>query len=92
MNKEEILKMMFSLYYISSLMFPFFGIIADKIGKRINLLLIGSFISLICFLLLPYINKYISLILLCLSFSISGAISHPVLAYLIPNNKLVKNK
>eukprot|EP00330_Aristerostoma_sp_ATCC50986_P005462 CAMPEP_0114586660 /NCGR_PEP_ID=MMETSP0125-20121206/9816_1 /TAXON_ID=485358 ORGANISM="Aristerostoma sp., Strain ATCC 50986" /NCGR_SAMPLE_ID=MMETSP0125 /ASSEMBLY_ACC=CAM_ASM_000245 /LENGTH=436 /DNA_ID=CAMNT_0001782185 /DNA_START=199 /DNA_END=1509 /DNA_ORIENTATION=- len=69
---------------ISSLFFPFFGYLADKIGYRMHLITIAA-ISIVCtYIFIQTTAPYIPLILLGLGYGIFGVVVWPVLVFLVP--------
>ena len=75
---------------ISSLFFPFFGYLADKIGYRMHLITIAA-ISIVCtYIFIQTTAPYIPLILLGLGYGIFGVVVWPVLVFLVPARVTVR--
>ena len=69
---------------------PLFGLMADKIGKRAFLMMIGSALLIPVFLIMAFtkINLFIPMAVLGISFSLVPAIMWPSVAYLVDEKKL----
>jgi len=69
---------------------PLFGLLADKIGKRASMMMMGSILILPVYLLLVYsgISIYLPIIMLGIAFSLIPAVMWPSVAYLVDQNKL----
>lgn len=79
-----------ALIFASMVAMPLFGLLADKIGKRALLMMIGSAAILPVYLMLVYSNIpiYIPIILMGLAFSLIPAIMWPSVAYLVEERRL----
>lgn len=69
---------------------PLFGLLADRIGKRASMMMLGSILILPVYLLLVYsgVSIYIPIIMLGIAFSLIPAVMWPSVAYLVDQNKL----
>ncbi len=69
---------------------PLFGLLADKIGKRASMMMLGSILILPVYLMLVYsgVSIYVPIIMLGVSFSLIPAVMWPSVAYLVEQNKL----
>jgi MFS family permease len=69
---------------------PLFGLLADKIGKRALLMMIGSLLLLPVYLLLVYtnINLLVPMAIMGISFSLVPAVMWPSVAYIIEESRL----
>ena len=76
-------------YIMACLLFPFFGFICDKYGKRVYLLIFASFLCFISFVLFPLFYPYVSLAILGFSYAIFGAVIWPAISYVVPKKRLV---
>jgi len=79
-----------ALIFASMIATPLFGLLADKIGKRATMMMIGSILILPVYLLMIYsgISLYIPIIMLGIAFSLIPAIMWPSVAYLVQQNRL----
>lgn len=79
-----------ALIFASMIATPLFGLLADKIGKRATMMMIGSVLILPVYLMLVYsgISLYVPIIMLGIAFSLIPAIMWPSVAYLVEQNKL----
>jgi len=79
-----------SLIFASMIATPLFGLLADKIGKRASMMMLGSILILPVYLLLVYsgISLIIPIIMLGIAFSLIPAVMWPSVAYLVEQNKL----
>ncbi len=79
-----------ALIFASMIATPIFGLLADKIGKRASMMMIGSIVILPVYLLLVYsgVSLYLPIIMLGLAFSLIPAIMWPSVAYLVKQNRL----
>lgn len=92
-HNQEITGQMMSVPYIMAcFLFPAVGLICDKYGQRVRLLIIASFLILGSFILLPLIYPWTSLIILGISYAIFGAVIWPTVSYIVPAKRLVKNE
>ena len=69
---------------MSTLLFPIIGNIADRIGKRLNLILLSTIIVIFAYLLMNFIYPTYSLFLLGIGYSIYAAIIWPLISFLVP--------
>ncbi len=78
------------LIFASMVAMPLFGLLADKIGKRALMMMIGSVAILPVYLMLVYsgISLYIPIALMGLAFSLIPAIMWPSVAYLVEESRL----
>ncbi|MEE9430750.1 MAG: MFS transporter [Melioribacteraceae bacterium] len=79
-----------ALIFASMIATPLFGLLADKIGKRATMMMIGSVMILPVYLMLVYsgITLYVPIIILGIAFSLIPAIMWPSVAYLVKQNRL----
>lgn len=79
-----------SLIFASMIATPLFGLLADKIGKRASMMMLGSILILPVYLLLVYsgISLIIPIVMLGIAFSLIPAVMWPSVAYLVQQNKL----
>lgn len=79
-----------ALIFASMIATPLFGLLADKIGKRATMMMIGSVLILPVYLMLVYsgISLYIPIIMLGVAFSLIPAIMWPSVAYLVEQKRL----
>jgi len=79
-----------ALIFASMIATPLFGLLADKIGKRATMMMIGSVLILPVYLMLVYsgITLYVPIIMLGIAFSLIPAIMWPSVAYLVKQNRL----
>lgn len=79
-----------SLIFASMIATPLFGLLADKIGKRASMMMLGSILILPVYLLLVYsgISLIIPIVMLGIAFSLIPAVMWPSVAYLVEQNKL----
>ncbi len=79
-----------ALIFASMVATPLFGLLADKIGKRATMMMIGSILILPVYLLLVYsgISLYVPIIMLGIAFSLIPAIMWPSVAYLVEQGRL----
>nr|WP_321410683.1 MFS transporter [uncultured Carboxylicivirga sp.] len=69
---------------------PFIGLLIDKIGRRAQIMFIGSIIILPVYLLLIYskINLFIPVTMMGIAFSLIPAVMWPSVAYIVDEKKL----
>ena len=80
-----------SLLTFAAMIFtPLFGLLADKIGKRALLMMLGSLLLIPVYLILVYtkINLIIPMAIMGISFSLVPAVMWPSVAYIIEESKL----
>ncbi len=80
-----------SLLTFSAMIFtPLFGLMADKIGKRALLMMIGSLLLIPVYLILVYtkMNLIVPMAIMGISFSLVPAVMWPSVAYIIDETKL----
>lgn len=76
-------------YIMASIIFPMLGLIVDKFGQRVRLLMMSPILILLAFILLPFYYPTSTFILLGISYGIFGAVIWPTVAYIVPKSKLV---
>ncbi|MFH0990969.1 MAG: MFS transporter [bacterium] len=69
---------------------PLFGLLADKIGKRASLMLIGCVLIMPVYLIMAYtsLSLYIPMALMGVAFSLIPGIMWPSVSYLVDQSKL----
>ena len=69
---------------------PLFGLLADKIGKRALLMMLGSLMLIPVYLILVYtkINLIVPMAIMGISFSLVPAVMWPSVAYIIEESRL----
>ena len=69
---------------------PFIGLLIDKIGRRSQIMFIGSIVILPVYLLLVYssLNLFIPVTLMGIAFSLIPAVMWPSVAYIVDEKKL----
>ncbi len=79
-----------ALIFASMIATPFFGLLADKVGKRATMMMVGSILILPVYLMMVYsgISLYVPIIMLGIAFSLIPAIMWPSVAYLVKQNRL----
>jgi MFS family permease len=80
-----------SLLTFAAMIFtPLFGLLADKIGKRALLMMLGSLLLIPVYLILVYtkINLIIPMAIMGISFSLVPAVMWPSVAYIIEESRL----
>ena len=79
-----------ALIFASMIATPLFGLLADKIGKRATMMMVGSILILPVYLMMVYsgISLYVPIIMLGIAFSLIPAIMWPSVAYLVKQNRL----
>ena len=79
-----------ALIFASMIATPLFGLLADKIGKRATMMMVGSVLILPVYLMMVYsgISLYVPIIMLGIAFSLIPAIMWPSVAYLVKQNRL----
>ena len=79
-----------ALIFASMIATPLFGLLADKIGKRASMMMLGSVLILPVYLMLVYsgMTLYVPIIMLGIAFSLIPAIMWPSVAYLVQQNRL----
>ncbi|MBU1101350.1 MAG: MFS transporter [Bacteroidetes bacterium] len=79
-----------ALIFASMVAMPLFGLLADKIGKRALMMMIGSVLILPVYLMMVYsgITLYIPIALMGIAFSLIPAVMWPSVAYLVDGSKL----
>lgn len=78
------------LTFFAMIFTPLFGLLADKIGKRSFLMMVGSLLLIPVYLLLVYtnINLIIPMAIMGISFSLVPAVMWPSVAYIIEDSRL----
>lgn len=69
---------------------PFFGLLVDKIGKRAQLMMLGSVLIIPVYLMMVYTNVtlYIPIAIMGISFSLIPAVMWPSVAYIVEERRL----
>jgi MFS family permease len=69
---------------------PLFGLLADKIGKRATLMVLGSFLMMPVYLLIAYssVPLFVPVGMLGVAFSLIPAVMWPSVAYLVSEQRL----
>lgn len=69
---------------------PLFGLLADKIGRRATLMVLGSFLLVPPFLLLSYTDVpiVVAMSMLGIAFALVPAVLWPTVTYLVPEERL----
>jgi len=78
------------LIFFAMIFTPLFGLLADKIGKRSLLMMIGSLLLIPVYLLLVYtnVNPIVPMAIMGISFSLVPAVRWPSVAYIIEESRL----
>ncbi|XP_005106021.1 major facilitator superfamily domain-containing protein 1 [Aplysia californica] len=78
------------VYIISAGASPFFGFLIDRIGKNVFWVIIGIVITLGCHMMLAFtfMNPYIPMVIMGLSYSILASALWPMVALIIPAHQL----
>ena len=84
-KKTEIGHLLSIPLMISAVLFPVFGYAVDKIGRRLEFLLLSSVLLITSYCLFLMTNSGIPLVVLGLSYAIFGAICWSALALLVPH-------
>jgi MFS family permease len=69
---------------------PLFGLLADKIGKRATLMVLGSFLMMPVYLMIAYsnISLWVPVSLMGIAFSLIPAVMWPSVAYIVNEHRL----
>jgi MFS family permease len=69
---------------------PLFGLLVDKVGKRAQLMMLGSFLLIPVFLMMVYtdVSLYIPIAIMGISFSLIPAVMWPAVAYIVEERRL----
>ena len=69
---------------------PLFGLLADKIGKRATLMVVGSFLMMPVYLMIAYSNVslMVPVSLMGIAFSLIPAVMWPSVAYIVNEHRL----
>src|SRR5271169_4128525 len=69
---------------------PLFGLLADKIGKRATLMVVGSFLMMPVYLMIAYsnISLLVPVSLMGIAFSLIPAVMWPSVAYIVNEHRL----
>ncbi len=69
---------------------PLFGLLADKIGKRATLMVVGSFLMMPVYLMIAYsnISLMVPVSLMGIAFSLIPAVMWPSVAYIVNEHRL----
>jgi MFS family permease len=69
---------------------PLFGLLADRIGKRAGLMVIGSFLMMPVYLMIAYssISLLVPVSLMGIAFSLIPAVMWPSVAYIVDERRL----
>ena len=78
------------LTFFAMVFTPLFGLLADKMGKRALLMMVGSLLLIPVFLMLVYtkINLIVPMAIMGISFSLVPAVMWPSVAYIIEESRL----
>ncbi|BFZ06095.1 hypothetical protein BsWGS_09134 [Bradybaena similaris] len=78
------------VYIISAVASPVFGFLIDKIGKNVFWVLLGIVLTLGCHMTLAFsfINPYIPMVIMGLSYSVLASALWPMVALIIPSYQL----
>jgi len=78
------------LTFFAMVFTPLFGLLADKIGKRALLMMVGSLLLIPVYLTLVYttVNLIIPMAIMGISFSLVPAVMWPSVAYIIEESRL----
>jgi MFS family permease len=78
------------LTFFAMIFTPLFGLLADKIGKRSLLMMIGSVLLMPVYLMLNYsnINLLLPMAVMGISFSLIPAVMWPSVAYIVEESRL----
>lgn len=78
------------LTFFAMIFTPLFGLLADKIGKRALLMMVGSLLLIPVYLIMSYttVNMIIPMALMGISFSLIPAVMWPSVAYIIEESRL----
>ena len=69
---------------------PLFGLLADRIGKRALLMMLGSFLLMPVYLMMAYsdISLFVPVSMMGIAFSLIPAVMWPSVAYIVEENRL----
>jgi MFS family permease len=69
---------------------PFFGLLADKIGKRASLMMLGSLLMVPVYLMIAYahISLLVPVAMMGVAFSLIPAVIWPSIAYIVEESRL----
>eukprot|EP01017_Pseudomicrothorax_dubius_P025115 TRINITY_DN2680_c0_g3_i1.p1 TRINITY_DN2680_c0_g3~~TRINITY_DN2680_c0_g3_i1.p1 ORF type:complete len:481 (-),score=131.68 TRINITY_DN2680_c0_g3_i1:93-1535(-) len=87
-NEELAARLMSIPFIISAVLFPFVGLLVDKFGRRVNLLLQAGILLLATHISFMFFYPAVPLIFLGLSYSLFGAIVWPTVAYIVQESAL----
>ncbi|KAH9512799.1 Major facilitator super domain-containing protein 1 [Bulinus truncatus] len=78
------------VYIVSAVASPVFGFLIDKIGKNVFWVIIGIVITLGCHMMLAFtfINPYVPMIIMGLSYSVLASALWPMVSLIIPGHQL----
>ncbi|GFN73909.1 major facilitator superfamily domain-containing protein [Plakobranchus ocellatus] len=78
------------VYIVSAVASPVFGFLIDRSGKNVFWVLIGILVTLACHMLLAFtfLNPYIAMIIMGLSYSVLASALWPMVALIIPAHQL----
>ncbi|CAL1527854.1 unnamed protein product [Lymnaea stagnalis] len=78
------------VYIVSAVASPVFGFLIDKIGKNVFWVIIGIVVTLGCHMLLAFtfINPYVAMIIMGLSYSVLASALWPMVSLIIPGHQL----
>ena len=69
---------------------PLFGLLADRIGKRALLMMLGSFLLMPVYLMMAYsdVSLFVPVSMMGIAFSLIPAVMWPSVAYIVEENRL----
>ena len=69
---------------------PLFGLLADRVGKRALLMMLGSLLLIPVYLMMAYthVNLYVPMAMMGVAFSLIPAVMWPSVAYIVEQSKL----
>jgi len=73
---------------MSTIFLPIVGYIIDKIGFRVVILQLSSFLMVASFSLMLFKFLLMPLVLIGMSYALFGAVVWPAVAYLVPRSQL----
>jgi MFS family permease len=78
------------LTFFAMIFTPLFGLLADKIGRRALLMMVGSLLLIPVYLILVYtnVNLIVPMAIMGISFSLVPAVMWPSVAYIIEESRL----
>ncbi|XP_055868453.1 major facilitator superfamily domain-containing protein 1-like [Biomphalaria glabrata] len=78
------------VYIVSAVASPVFGFLIDKIGKNVFWVIIGIVVTLGCHMMLAFsfINPYVPMVIMGLSYSVLASALWPMVSLIIPGHQL----